>query len=1127
MSLEKLEPRLALAGDVSRPLLESATRLYMDPSMHGPQPVMMSKSQVVGHDVKSFVISRVPAGSVVEKLDTATNTWVDVSTKPTSSNPRELLQLLKNRLIQQGDSLRWTPKAGVESSVQQAFEMIGWDDGSELLGVSAEAPSAVQNLEVNPTGVGELTVTWEAPATGDATSYTVTLTTTDGTGSTSSSVYTTTNTSYKFSGLSPANGYKFSVTASNADGTSSAAQDSFGQAAIAVGTSPAALTTGLNGSIWVAGNTVQQIVNDNGVWTAQAAIDGVYGVALTTGLDGSIWVANQSSNTVQQIVNDNSGDWTAQAASGVGKSPSALTTGLDGSIWVANLGGQLFGSYTVQQIVKNDSGDWTAQAAIGVGLWPDALTTGLDGSIWVANSNSNTVQQIVKNDSGDWTAQAAIGVGWRPEGLTTGLDGSIWAANQTSGTVQQILKNDNGVWTAQTLVVNVGTKPYSLTTGLDGSIWVANYNSNTVQRIVNANGVWTAQAAIYVGFGPYALTTGHDGSIWVANYRSNTVQQIAVQPNAPSDLAAVFGPGPGEMTLAWQPPVIDGGTPVISYTATVAQGTYTKTITTSDTSCVFDGLTLGSGPTYFTVTATNFAGESKTAALQIDASGNTIPKQLHRGIGITTDGVPATDGGFDGSGNTYSWTALGDTSSGGALVGSSLVSGGLAFDIGSPNQPDFTIAAGQDIEVSGSGSVLTLAAAAVNGSQADQTLTLNFDDDTTATWTQAFSDWCDPQYYDNESFLSTQSYRNTASGGTNDTTNYIYSYGYTLPEGKTLESITLPNNSNLRILGATLSDPTVVDLSENWNAYGLVVANNEVPNGLGFDGHGNYYNANYGGFALGLQTASNSDQDTDNFDYRTITWGGATFNLGPAPNRYTQSNDHTGNDNFMRFAGQTIDLQSGDFSKLLMIGAGANGNQTDQAIYLNFSDGYSLRWTQSFTDWANDNGDNNNSPPSGSTLASTNEALAATTSWVNHYGKDKVGYNRFVYGYSYDIPAGKTLESITLPNNSDVGILGMALIPAPSVPTSASQNLTATPVSINGLDIAWSRPEEVSGGSGTQITYEVTVVQGTLSYTEDTTATALSLPQGLVLGTSYTVTVLPKTQYGDGTPATLTQVYPV
>ena len=94
-SLEKLEPRLALAGDVSRPLLEAATRLYMDPSMHGPHPVVMGKSQVVGHDVKSFVISRVPAGSVVEKLDTATNTWVDVSTKPTSSNPRNFCNFLR------------------------------------------------------------------------------------------------------------------------------------------------------------------------------------------------------------------------------------------------------------------------------------------------------------------------------------------------------------------------------------------------------------------------------------------------------------------------------------------------------------------------------------------------------------------------------------------------------------------------------------------------------------------------------------------------------------------------------------------------------------------------------------------------------------------------------------------------------------------------------------------------------------------------------------------------------------------------------------------------------------------------------------------------------------------------
>jgi len=33
-----------------------------------------------------------------------------------------------------------------------------------------------------------------------------------------------------------------------------------------------------------------------------------------------------------------------------------------------------------------------------------------------------------------------------------------------------------------------------------------------------------------------------------------------------------------------------------------------------------------------------------------------------------------------------------------------------------------------------------------------------------------------------------------------------------------------------------------------------------------------------------------------------------------------------------------------------------------------------------------------------------------------------------VYGYSYTILSGKTLTSITLPNNSNVGILGKAMV---------------------------------------------------------------------------------------------------
>jgi hypothetical protein len=159
-----------------------------------------------------------------------------------------------------------------------------------------------------------------------------------------------------------------------------------------------------------------------------------------------------------------------------------------------------------------------------------------------------------------------------------------------------------------------------------------------------------------------------------------------------------------------------------------------------------------------------------------------------------------------------------------------------------------------------------------------------------------------------------------------------------------------------------------------------------------------------------------------------ITWNGATFDLGPAPNHYSQSNNRNGNNNFVQADGQTIDLVGGDFSTLLMIGAAANGSQNNQPITLTFTDGSTTTWTQTFTDWANGNGSKNNSPPSSSTLASTNEALVATTTWVNQVGNNQSGYNRFVYGYSFDIPAGKTLASITLPSNRNVGILGMALV---------------------------------------------------------------------------------------------------
>ncbi len=219
LKVESLEPRIALAADtVSRPLLELAEGVSVDPSMMGPAAIVFGKSEIVGNDVKSFVVTSV-ANGVVEKWDTTKNAWVDVSTKPTSSNPRELMSLLAGRVIHQGDQLRWLPAAGDTAVARKAFEIIGWDDGTELQPTSSAAPTAVQNLAVTPTGVGQLTLAWDAPAVGTPTSYSVAMN-----NGTTTTTTITTSTSMPFTGLSATvPTYTFTVTATNAAGSGPAA----------------------------------------------------------------------------------------------------------------------------------------------------------------------------------------------------------------------------------------------------------------------------------------------------------------------------------------------------------------------------------------------------------------------------------------------------------------------------------------------------------------------------------------------------------------------------------------------------------------------------------------------------------------------------------------------------------------------------------------------------------------------------------------------------------------------------------------------------------------------------------------------------------------------------------------
>lgn len=110
--LEALEPRLPLDASGGLPSLDFAREVRISSSLVGPDPLLFSKSEFVGHGTGGFVVSAVAAGATVEKWDEATDQWRDVSTPPQSGNPRELLSLLQNRVVREGDRLRWVPAAG-------------------------------------------------------------------------------------------------------------------------------------------------------------------------------------------------------------------------------------------------------------------------------------------------------------------------------------------------------------------------------------------------------------------------------------------------------------------------------------------------------------------------------------------------------------------------------------------------------------------------------------------------------------------------------------------------------------------------------------------------------------------------------------------------------------------------------------------------------------------------------------------------------------------------------------------------------------------------------------------------------------------------------------------------------
>lgn len=850
VKMERLEPRIALDAGGTRALLQQAQTLEMDPSM-GPSPIVMTMQQVAGNDVKSFVISHVPAGSVVEKWDVERGAWLDVSSTPSNGNPLQLMAFLSQRTIRQGDKVQWRPKAGFAGTTQQAFQMINWDDGSDLLARPSAAPQSVRNLTVTPTGASELTVSWEAPASGDATSYTVTMTTTTASGA-STQTQVTSHTSVTFPGLSVRNGYSFSVTASNAAGTSVVTPAFFGRSPIGEQTVLLDASSGQPVEL-MASHLLGR--NSQGFTVSQ-----VYSGTLER------WSADQNA-------------WLSIPSAAMPKDAASLQNP------------PAVRSLTFQDLLR-----WTPSSG-DVGVVPafDLIPLDVAGGVTAPTPALGTVPGRITNPRIQFTAGEGTTLTWAPpadgcgcastrysieltreDGRTLlynvasdvrqlSVDGRVvraelWGATKRGAgeiryydaIVEQRIKNQ--------INYNIATSFSAMPLRLEARTQLA-YSPTVIEEVQSSfvlGGTQENLAHVAVSSLPNdvdaskGLTTGSLMPLVSTESNKLTPDQIAKLADNPI-LAQNLFPGtvdgqvqPDQMRVVFQPgeklrfagtvdaSVRDRATIVIEHAPTLVDNSLGHWNELSRIAIGEDGRfsydhVVQYGMTAVRVRLELLKPQAQTATPTEPTAPSTPIPLPYNAFGITTPPWQvANHQGFDRNGNYYNSYYTGDKTND-PIDGTPITDGSVEFPIGpiptsnkqvggSSGPSNFVQARGQTIEVSvdaDRSDYLYLAGAAANGNQVSQEFTLTFTDGTQETWTQSFTDWSNngsdaaPQPFSGEWLLMTQPERINQQGNLEGTPAYVFAYGYHL-RGRQLASITLPNNENVGILSAVVTKaPTI------------------------------------------------------------------------------------------------------------------------------------------------------------------------------------------------------------------------------------------------------------------------------------------------------------------------------
>lgn len=277
----------------------------------------------------------------------------------------------------------------------------------------------------------------------------------------------------------------------------------------------------------------------------------------------------------------------------------------------------------------------------------------------------------------------------------------------------------------------------------------------------------------------------------------------------------------------------------------------------------------------------------------------------------------------------------------------------------------------------------------VQGSQAAQTFTVTYSDNSTATFTQSFSDWANQQSYPGETKLITMAYRNLSGGSSQNLKVSVDGYQFVLDQTKAVKNIILPSNANLIVLSIILAnDPVSANLSTYYNRTGIftdgITYTNPVTGGVDGGGY------SYSGTLLGSSQM----------------WTNTLFTFGPMNTT-----------NVISGANQTILLPAGNYSRLQLLAAAVNGSQSAQSFVVTYTDASTTTFSQGVSDWF--------SPQN-----YTGESKAIPMGYRNYQdGSSSENNSLYFYGYSFLLNSAKTIQSVRLPNNGNVIVAAIRVVP--------------------------------------------------------------------------------------------------